>query len=66
VTQPEPISEADRRLNVEGNIRAVLAKHGGQTIVHGQEMEQLVAELRVEFDALVFDGRFLPTIKELR
>lgn len=60
------ISEADRRLNVESNIRAILAKHGGQTIVHSEEMEQLVAELRVEFDALVLDGRFLPTIAEMR
>lgn len=62
----EPISEADRRLNVESNILAILSSHGGETIVAGPPMERLVAELRVEFDALVLDGRFLPTIAEMR
>lgn len=60
------LSESDRRLNVETRILSILSKRGGQRIVASPEMDQLVAELRVEFDALVFDGRFLPTIEELR
>lgn len=63
---PEPISESDRRLNVEFRVRNALTKHGGQRIIHGHEMEQLVAELRVVFDELAIDGRFLPTIAEAR
>lgn len=62
----EAISESDRRLNVEGRILAILANHGGETIIASPAMDRLVAELRVEFDALCFDGRFLPTMEELR
>ena len=60
------LSESDRRLNVESRILAIISNHGGERIIAGPEMERLVTELRVEFDALVFDGRFLPTMGELR
>lgn len=59
------MSEADRRLNVEGRILNDLSLHGGETIVAGPQMERLVAELRLAFDELAIDG-FLPTIKEAR
>ena len=59
-------SESDRRLNVESRILAEISKHGGETIASSPEMDRLVAELRVVFDELAIDGRFLPTIAEAR
>jgi hypothetical protein len=62
---PDTMSEADRRLNVESRILNHLSLHGGETIVASPAMDRLVAELRVEFDALAIEG-YLPTIAELR
>ena len=60
------LSESDRRLNVESRILADLSRYGGEVIHAGPALDRLVAELRVAFDELVIDGRFLPTIKEAR
>ncbi len=54
------ISEADRRLNVESAILAVLSNYGGERLVaDNPAMPRLVTDLADEFDALVGDGRFL-------
>ena len=40
-----PLSEADVRLNAEGDVLGIVTKHGGETIVAGPAMNQMVREL---------------------
>jgi hypothetical protein len=55
------LSEADRRLNVEGVILAVVSNYGGERLVaDNPAMPRLVSQLADEFDALALAGRFLP------
>ncbi len=56
-----PLSEADRRRNVESAILAKVCQYGGETIIASPRMDRLVTELREVFEGLVRDGRFLPT-----
>ena len=44
-----PARPEDRIATIDGNILAVVARHGGERIVAGQQMEALVRELRELF-----------------
>lgn len=43
-------------MNVEGRILDVLSSHGGEQIMAGPPMEQLVTELRGVFDDIYMKG----------
>ncbi len=53
------MSEPDRRLNVESNLLAVVSSYGGERIVAGPRMEELVRELADMTESLARGG-FLP------
>ena len=53
------ISEDDRKLNITSRLLAVLSNYGGQRIIAGPTMEQLVDQLAAEADHLAREG-YLP------
>lgn len=55
----KPLSESDRRLNVESRLLAIVSTYGGERIVAGAAMERMVAQLADEVDTLAREG-FLP------
>lgn len=60
--RPE-ISEEDRRLTVESMLRARVASYGGEIIVYGERMEQMVRDLADQAEDLARQG-LLPAVDE--
>lgn len=57
------LNEPDRRENVRGRLLSVVSSFGGQTIVAGEQMEQMVARLADEAEALARDGYLPPAAR---
>jgi hypothetical protein len=55
----DKLNDADKRMNVESRLLAVLSSYGGQTIVASPAMERLIAEQTDDVYDLAREG-FLP------
>jgi hypothetical protein len=50
------LSETDRRLNVESRLLAIVSSFGGERIIAGPRMEEMVGELADQTEQLAREG----------
>ncbi len=58
-----PLSEQERRLNVEFRLRAVVSNFGGQYIAHGPAMDDMITQLADTAENMSLVGLLPPTVQ---